>query len=259
MEKTAQKFWPKIDVLEAIRLRRSIRKYTDQPVEWDKIGTVVDAGRVAPTAGNLQSWRFVVIESGHKRKAIAEACMQQYWMEEAPVHILVVMMLKKVREFYGQRGVEFYAVQEAAMAAQNMMLAAHAIGLGTCFVSAFDESRVIDILGLPGDIKPMAIVALGYPAETPEEPLKFRIENVTFMDRWGQQNIARIKDVDNVIWNFRVVERGMKLGADVVKAVDLHTKQARKRLSERLAEKAKEKAEEIKKKLEEKEEKKGKP
>lgn len=241
------KQFPRLDVLEAIRTRRSIRKYTDMPVEWDKIGTIVDAGRVAPSAGNLQCWRFIVVESIHKRKALAEACLKQYWMEEAPVHILIVMMLRRIREFYGTRGTDFYAVQEASMAAQNMMLAAHAVGLGSCFVSAFDESGVIDAFNLPVDVKPMGIVTLGYAAEQPQEPIKYRIENVTFMNRWAQQNVARMKDIDNIIWNFRVAERGIKLGGDFANAIDLHTRAARKRFTETL----KEKAAELKKRVEE--------
>ncbi|MBI2134246.1 nitroreductase family protein [Candidatus Woesearchaeota archaeon] len=238
---------PRVDVLEAIRLRRSVRKYTDTPVEWDKIGTIVDAGRTAPSAGNLQSWRFIVVESHPKRRGLAEACLKQYWMEEAPVHILVVMMLKKIRDFYGKRGVELYAIQDAAMAAQNMMLAAYSVGLGSCFVSAFDEDKIVEVFNLPADIKPMGIVTLGYPAEDPEEPLKFRLENVTFMDRWGQQNVARMKDIDAILWNSRVVERGIKVGNDLVKAVDIHTRQGRKKLIEKL----KEKADQMRKKMEE--------
>ncbi|MBI4438437.1 nitroreductase family protein [Candidatus Woesearchaeota archaeon] len=236
MATSQQKHWPRLDVLEAIRLRRSIRRYSDLPVEWDKIGTVVDAGRVAPSAGNIQSWRFIVVESHPKRKALAEACLRQYWMEEAPVHILIVMLLKKVREFYGKRA-DFYAVQESAMAAQNMLLAAQVVGLGSCFVSAFDDEKVSEIFSLPADVRPMGIVTLGYPNESPEEPLKYRIENVTFIDRWGQQNIGRIRDVDAVIWNFRVVERGIQIGNDFVKAVDLHTRDGRRKIVEKLKEK----------------------
>ncbi len=238
---------PRVDVLEAIRLRRSVRKFTDVPVEWDKLGTIVDAARVAPSAGNLQSWRFIITDSHPKRKALAEACMNQSWMEEAPVHILIVMMMKKIREFYGKRGTDLYAAQEAAMAAQNMMLAAHSVGLGSCFVGAFDEEKIIDIFSLPSDIKPMGIVALGYPAEEPEEPLKFRIENVTFMNRWGQQNVARMKDLDAIFWNVRVAERGIQIGNDLVKAVDIHTRNGRKKIMDKL----REKADEIKMKIEE--------
>ncbi len=249
-----EKIWPHVDVLEAIRLRRSVRKYTDMPVEWDKIGTILDSGRVAPSAGNLQAWRFIVVGSHPKRKAMAGACLNQYWMESAPVHILIVMLLKKIREFYGKRGVEFYAVQESAMAAENMMLAAHALGLGSCFVSAFDETAIIDALSLPADVKPMCIVTLGYPAEQPIEPMKYRLENVSFFDRWGQQNVARMKDLDTILWNWRVAERGIKFGNDLIKAIDLHTRAGRKKLMDRL----KEKSEEARKQIEEKG-KKGKP
>ncbi len=238
---------PRVDVLEAIRLRRSIRKYKEIPVEWDKLGVIVDAARVAPSAGNLQSWRFIIVGSHPKRKALAEASLGQLWMEEAPVHILIVMMLKKIREFYGKRGVEFYAVQDAAMAAENMMLAAHSLGLGSCFVSAFDEEKIIDTFNLPADIKPMGIVTLGYADEQPDEPMKYRIENVTFMDRWGQQNVARMKDIDAILWNSRVVERGIILGNDLIKSAEIHTREQRKKFMDRL----KEKAEEIRKKIEE--------
>ena len=121
-----------MDVLEAIHTRRSVRKYLDKPVEWDKIGTILDAGRMAPTAGNLQPYRFIVVNDPGKIKLIAEACSQQYWIEGAPVLILIVIWLKKVKEFYGERGVDVYAVQDAAVAAQNMMLAAHSLGIGSC-------------------------------------------------------------------------------------------------------------------------------
>lgn len=244
-----QRHWTHMDVLEAIRMRRSIRRYSDLPVEWDRVATVIDAAHVAPSSGNLQSWRFIVVENAGKRKALAEACLKQYWMEEAPVHIVVMMMMKKIREFYGKRA-EFYAVQEAAMAAQNMMLAAHALGLGSCFVSAFDESRVSSIFNAPeGEgVRPFGIVTLGYPAEQPGEPLKYRLENVVFLERWGPQNAARLRDIDNILWNFRVAERAINLGRNLVKAVEVHTRQGRKKFLEQL----RQRTSEIKNRIEEK-------
>lgn len=243
-----QEHWTHIDVLEAIRMRRSIRKYSDLPVEWDKVGTVIDAGRLAPSAGNLQSWRFVVVEAAGRRKALAEACMNQFWMETAPVHIVIVMMMKKIKDFYGKRA-EFYASQDSAMAAQNIMLAAHSIGLGSCFVSAFDEESIIEMFNLPeGEgARPFGIVTLGYPAEAPQEPIKYRLENVIFLGKWGGQNAARMRDFDNILWNFRVAERAIKLGENIVKAVDVHTRQGRKGFLEKL----KQHTSEIKKKIEE--------
>ena len=125
----------------------------DVPVEWDKIITAVEAAMVAPSAGNLQVWRYVVVRKQEKRKQIAEACLQQYWMEQAPVHVVIVAKLEKEEQFYGKRGVDLYSVQDCAMAAMNVMLAAHDLGLGSCFVSAFDENALSRIFGLPETVK----------------------------------------------------------------------------------------------------------
>ena len=127
-----------MDVFEAMRNRRSIRKYLDLPVEWDKVGTILEAGRLAPSAGNLQAWKFIVVRDDNKRKALADATQQQYWMEQAPVHIVVVGVHAKHERFFGERGKNFYSIQECAMAAMQMMLAAHSLGLGSCFVSAIN-------------------------------------------------------------------------------------------------------------------------
>ena len=79
-----------MDVLEAIRTRRSVRKYRDIPVEWEKVGLILDAGRLAPSSGNLQNWKFIVITDKNARHQISEACLEQQWMAKAPVHIVIV-------------------------------------------------------------------------------------------------------------------------------------------------------------------------
>ena len=93
-----------MDAFEAIVTRRSIRKYKDIPVEVEKIGMCIEAGRQAPTAGNLQPFKFIIVFEKNQRKAIAEACLQQYWMETAPVYIVVVGEPWKSKQFYGDRG-----------------------------------------------------------------------------------------------------------------------------------------------------------
>ncbi len=182
-----------MDVLEVIFTRRSIRRYRDIPVEWDKVGRILEAGRAAPSAGNLQGWKFVVITDPVKIKQLAEASLQQYWMASAKVHIIVVAQFEKARRFYGVRGERLYTIQDCAAACQNMLLAAHYLGLGACWVGAFDEDGVKRTAGIPEEARPQAIITLGYPDEEPPVPTKYKLEQVVMVERWkmGQQ----IKDI----------------------------------------------------------------
>lgn len=182
-----------MDVLEVIYSRRSIRRYRDIPVEWDKVGKILEAGRAAPSAGNLQGWKFVVITDPVKIKMLAEASLQQYWMASAKVHIIVVAQFEKARRFYGVRGERLYAIQDCAAACQNMLLAAHYLGLGACWIGAFDEDGVKRTVGIPEEARPQAIITIGYADEEPPVPTKYKLEQVVMVERWkmGQQ----LKDI----------------------------------------------------------------
>ncbi|MFA6888421.1 MAG: nitroreductase family protein [Candidatus Woesearchaeota archaeon] len=176
-----------MDVMECIHTRRSIRKYQDIPIEFEKVGRVVEAGFQAPTAGNIQDYRFVIIENKGKRAQIAEACLQQYWMEVAPVHVIICVDIKRSKQFYGIRGERLYSVQHAAAAAQNMLLAAHHYGLGACWVGAFDEEAMKSICGVPEYARPEVILTLGYADEIPPRPPKYIIETYTYLERYGNR------------------------------------------------------------------------
>src|SRR3989338_6232743 len=99
------------DILDIIKSRRSITKYLPKPVEWEYVARIIDAARHAPSCGNLQNWKFVVVLDPAKRKAIAEAAVQQYWMITAPVHIIVCAEPEKAERYYGIRGERLYTVQ----------------------------------------------------------------------------------------------------------------------------------------------------
>jgi nitroreductase len=205
-----------MDVLEAMQSRRSIRRYLDVPVEWDKVGTILDAGRVAPSAGNLQAWRFVVVKKADKRKAIAEACLQQYWMEQAPVFIVIFAELPKMEQHYGLRGVRLYSVQSCAMAAMQMMLAAETLGLGSCFVGAFDENAIARVFNLPDTARPQGIVTIGYADEQPEMPLRYRLENIAWTEVFAYGS-GRVADKDYALWNFRYAQKAINYAQDAAK------------------------------------------
>ncbi|MCD6503381.1 MAG: nitroreductase family protein [Thermoplasmata archaeon] len=165
-------------LLEIIISRRSIRKYKDAPVEEEKIRMLLEAARWAPSAGNLQPWYFLVVRDKRTREMLAEAAYGQTWMVEAPVHIVVFADPERSAYRYGERGRTLYCIQDTALAIQNMMLMAHALGLGTCFVGAFDERSVSKILCAPRHLRPIAIITVGYPAESPEPRPRRPLEEI---------------------------------------------------------------------------------
>ncbi len=127
---------------ECIKTRRSVRKYKDKQVDWDLITNILDAGKFAPSAGNIQNWKFIVVRKEDVIKKLAKASFDQDWMEDAPVHIVVVGEPEKASRFYGARGERLYTIQSCAAAVENMLLVANELGLGSCWVGAFDESKV---------------------------------------------------------------------------------------------------------------------
>lgn len=173
-----------METWDTIIQRRSCHKFKTQPVEWDKIGKMLEAGRHAPSAGNLQNWRFIVITNKQKRDALAHVCAQQYWIGTAPIIIVVCSEPEKLERQFGKRGKEMYAPQNAAAATQNMILMAQDQGLASCWIGNFDESSVKPILGIPATIKVETIIPIGYADEKPYEPVKYTLEDVVFLNGW---------------------------------------------------------------------------
>ena len=173
-----------MDVYECIKSRRSIRKFKDKPIEWEKIIRILDSGRLAPSSGNLQNWKFVLIKDEANRKKLADAALKQRWMETAPAHIVVCSQPEKAFRFYGTRGERLYSTQNCAAVAENMLLTAHSLGLGACWVGAFDDEMIRRAVGLPEEAHAHAIIVIGYPDESPPMPPKARIEHVTYLETW---------------------------------------------------------------------------
>lgn len=212
-----------MEVFDAIRSRRSIRKYKDKQVPWDNIVTIMQAGKYAPSAGNLQNWKFIVVKSDAKRNAIAKACLQQEWMEVAPIYIVVIAEPEKAERYYGTRGARLYTIQGCAAAIENMLLTAHSLGLGSCWVGAFDEDEIFRILNLPEEKTVQGIITIGYADEAPEPPPKYRIEHMMFFEKWwGRLENPRT----HVGWwsaaNMKAVDAGKKMLKKTHKKIKEH-------------------------------------
>lgn len=180
-----------MDTIECIRTRRTVHKFMDVPIPFDVIANIVDCGRLAPTAGNLMNFKFIAVFDPGKRRAIAEASLQQYWMATAPVIIVVVAEAVVGKRYYGIRGERLYSVQNCAAAAQNILLAAHSYGLGGCWIGGFDENMIKRICGIPDEHRPQVVIPIGYPDEKNPMPPKFPIENVFYFNSWR----GKINDV----------------------------------------------------------------
>ncbi|MEM4733047.1 MAG: nitroreductase family protein [Candidatus Bathyarchaeia archaeon] len=155
-----------MELLEAIRGRRSIRAFKPQDVPDEVVEQLVDAARHAPSAGNLQPWEFIIVRTLEQKRRLAEAARQAF-VEEAPVVIVVCADENRASMGYGTRGKTLYCIQDTAAATQNLLLAAYALGLGTCWVGAFNEDDARKALKLPSGIRPVAMIPVGYPTKTP--------------------------------------------------------------------------------------------
>jgi nitroreductase len=169
-----------MDALDAIRTRRSIRQYTARPVPEATVTEILRAAMCAPSAGNQQPWEFVVIADRAVREAIPSFHPYAGMLRQAPLAVLVCGNLR--RETY-----KGYWVQDCAAAAENLLLAAHAMGLGAVWVGIYPkEDRVAklqQLLGLPAHVVPMALVPLGYPAEQVPSPDRYDPARV-HRERW---------------------------------------------------------------------------
>lgn len=172
-----------MDVMEAIRKRYSVRNYQDRAVEKEKLDSVLEAARLAPSASNRQEWRFVVVRDKDARQRLMKAAKNQPFVGEAPV---VIACCAKTDNHIMTCGQICYPI-DIAIAMEHMALEATHQGLGTCWVGAFHEDQAKEILGIPEDIRVVELLALGYPAKS-STPAKDRlsIEEIVMHERWSK-------------------------------------------------------------------------
>lgn len=204
----------KMSVFEAIATRRSIRKFTSQDVPIELLGVIIDAGRYAPSTGNIQNWRYIIVKNPETKKQIAEISQQQLWMNEAPVFLVVCSETEKLERFYGKRGKILFSVQNVAASIQNMLLTIHALGMASCWIGAFDEKVLKRVLNLPEDIRPQAILPIGFPDEIVPAPTHYTMENVCYFEQYGN----RVSNIKRVLQNPLIFDKVGGLISGIVDA-----------------------------------------
>lgn len=173
-----------MDVFDAIKGRRSVRAYTSEEVSEEEVEKLIEAARWAPSAGNIQPWEFVIVTNAEAKRKLAEAALHQTFIEEAPVVIVVCADVARSSWGYGSRGANLYCLQDTAAATENILLAAHALGLATCWVGAFHEDEAGKAINTPRNVRPVAIVPVGRPARKPSAPAKRSIREIVHYDRF---------------------------------------------------------------------------
>ena len=171
-----------MEVYEAIFGRRSIRQFTDEPIEDATLEKLLDAARWAPNSSNRNAWRFVVITSDSAKRQILRFAPG---ISDRPAAIIVICIEPQEEIMNESKRLTFMA--DAAIAAENICLAAHAEGIGTCMVASFADIALRPLLSLPEDVSPYITLALGYPDEDPEPPDRLSLEEIAFREEYGQE------------------------------------------------------------------------
>ena len=241
-----------MDIFTAIDKRRSVREYTIQPVEFDKIVALLETAILAPSAGNLQPWRFILVTDQEKKKQLATYCPQPEIINSAPLSIIVCTLTQRAEEQYPEEG-KHWVTQDSGAAIENMLLTATALGLGSCWIGLFDKDNVRDLFQIPDKAEPQAIITLGYSEEKLKPRERDDLNTFIYFNRYG----AKVKDMHLVLrdlsveWEKQAKEAKNALDRLTVKSKKFFTDLKGKYEEKGLKEKLKKKIEDVKKRLEE--------
>ena len=170
-----------MEINEALLGRRSIRKYQDQPISKNDINRLLEAARWAPNGGNCNAWRFIVITDEGLKNTMLNFIPGVSEMPAAIILICIEPTQKQVKE-----ATRLIHMADAAIAAQNIALAAHSMGIGTCIVASFAAVALQALFNIPENISPYIAVTLGYPDESPIPPPRREIEEISFSNEYGK-------------------------------------------------------------------------
>jgi nitroreductase len=169
-----------MDVFTAIRQRRSVRAYKAVEVEEEKLKKILEAARLSPSASNRQEWKFIVVRNAETKKKLAKAAFGQSFIGEAPVVLVGCGTESKAIMACGQPA---YTV-DVSIACSFMILQAHELGMGTCWIGAFKEDEVKKILKIPDFVRVVAMIPLGYPDEDPSQRSRKGLDQIISFEKF---------------------------------------------------------------------------
>jgi nitroreductase len=167
-----------LHVIEAIEGRRSIRSFQDKEISNKHILEILRCGTYAPSAGDVRPWEFVIVKDRKQKEALAQSALNQDFIIQAPVVLVVLADKSRCGSAYGSRGVNLYSIQDTAAAIQNILLATYSMGLGACWIGAFNDDKVNKIVRAVKHVQTVAIIPTGYPMNYPSARPKRKLEDV---------------------------------------------------------------------------------
>ncbi|MFH1727559.1 MAG: nitroreductase family protein [Pseudomonadota bacterium] len=171
-----------MELMDIIKKRRSIRNYdSSKKVDTASIEKLIEAAVYAPSGGNVQPYKFLVISNEEKKKEFVETALRQDFIKDASCAIVVCIDKEAAIQSYGKRGLRLYSIQDTAASIQNMLLTAQSLGLSTCWVGAFDEIKVANCLDLSSNLRPIAVIPVGY---SDQEPGQRKLKNINEILEW---------------------------------------------------------------------------
>jgi len=176
---------PATSFASVVRRRAMIRAYKSDPVPEEKIQQLLKYAVRAPSGGNLQPWEFVVVKNPETRAKLAKAAMDQTSVATAPVVIVTCADIQRTGGQYGARG-SFFSLVDTAFASLLILLGAVEQGLGACFVGSYNPDEVVKLFALPEHVRPVGLIPIGYPAESPRKPKtsKIPLDKLIHVDKW---------------------------------------------------------------------------
>jgi len=175
-----------METLKTIQKRQSIRKYLQIPIKHSDLTKILNTATQAPVAGNIQTTKIIIVTKEQKKQELADASLQQTWMTQAPIILVLCSDDKDLKKIYKKRA-EFYAIQNAAVAARNILIAATDLNIGSCFISAFTELGIQKALKLPKSIKPQVLITLGYSDDKKQRTKKEPLQHILFFEEFGKR------------------------------------------------------------------------
>ena len=177
-----------MEILDLLKSRRSIRVYQDKTIPQDLLLQILEAGRWAPTGANLQPWHFIVVTDPETRSEIGDVArflfIKSSHVEKAPVVLVLGFDTRKGR----------YGRYDVTLAGANMITMATHLGLGTCWIGAFDEPKVKEILKIPENIEVIGLITLGYPGENTEVPPRVELDKIVHWESWSDVRRQTLRD-----------------------------------------------------------------
>lgn len=178
--------------LNLAKKRRSYRHFRKKSVLRDDLFYLLEAARWAPSANNLQPWRFIVVQEPRHKEKIARYCYRQDWLKNAPILIVVCSLTKYVERQFPKNG-DLLAKQSIAAAVQNILLAAEDKGLAACWSAVSAERQIKEVLDIPADVGVHGVVAVGYPLKKEKPTQRIPLCDIIFFENWGSQEVDYVK------------------------------------------------------------------